>query len=198
MSEINPYESPSYYINFEPDTMAETQPEGPWVFRKGNQLVMHKDALLPDRCVKSNQPAGGLRLCRKLSWHHPLIYFTAIFGLVVYPLLAIAHLKQATIYVGLSKPWFSRRRRAILISWGLALLGIAIFGSYAFISDPHSKDAWFKCGAPLGILVLLGGVIYGIIKSQIVSATRITEDYIWLKGVHPDYLADLPEWPYNP
>jgi len=29
----------------------------------------------------------------------------------------------------------------------------------------------------------------------IVVPKRISKTHVWLKGVHPDYLADLPEWP---
>jgi hypothetical protein len=28
-----------------------------------------------------------------------------------------------------------------------------------------------------------------------VTAKRITNDYFWLKGVQPDFLTGLPEWP---
>jgi hypothetical protein len=31
-----------------------------------------------------------------------------------------------------------------------------------------------------------------------VAPARITDDYVWLKGVNPAFLADLPEWPYEP
>jgi hypothetical protein len=31
-----------------------------------------------------------------------------------------------------------------------------------------------------------------------IAPVRITNGYVWLKGVHPDYLADLPPWPNLP
>jgi hypothetical protein len=55
--------------------------------------------------------------------------------------------------------------------------------------------------APLllaGFTLFLGGAIYGLLRARMVSADRITADYIWLKGVHPDILAPLPLWPYQP
>jgi hypothetical protein len=29
-----------------------------------------------------------------------------------------------------------------------------------------------------------------------VYPARITNDFVYLKGVHPDFLARLPEWPF--
>ena len=45
----------------------ESTSEGIW--RSGNLLVMRKGAQLPDRCVKTNQPAYGKRLKLLLQWH---------------------------------------------------------------------------------------------------------------------------------
>jgi drug/metabolite transporter (DMT)-like permease len=124
---------------------------------------------------------------------------TVFLGLFVYVVLAITLRRQATVNVGLSKPWFRKRRRAILISWGLSLLGIAVMaGSFFVLSDPHGHPAWAGWGLLLGFLVLLGGIIHGLIAARIVTPARITEDYVWLKGVHPGFLADFPEWPYQP
>lgn len=33
------------------------------------------------------------------------------------------------------------------------------------------------------------------LRARIVWPTRIEHGYVWLGGVHPDYLARLPEWP---
>jgi hypothetical protein len=49
-----------------------------------------------------------------------------------------------------------------------------------------------------GILATLGGLLYGLNASTLVTAQRITNDYIWLRGVHPEFLASLPEWPGEP
>jgi len=198
MSDINPYASP---LNCE-DVVVATLAEPPqWeggLYRKGKQLVMHKRANLPDRCVKSNQPAGGLRLRRKLSWFHPLIYLSLFLGLLIFVILAIVLQKRATIYMGLSQEWFCKRRRALLIGWMTALLGLAVLvGSIVIISNSNNYN-WTGWGIPLGIVAILGGGIYGSAASQMVSPVRITDDYVWLKGVHPDYLADLPPWPNRP
>jgi hypothetical protein len=203
MSDINPYQSPATYEDVVQATIvAEAWQPGEWVFRSGNQLVMHKLAKLPDRCVKSNQPADGQRLRRKLSWHHPLVFLALIFGLIgllVYIILAVVLSKKATIDVGLSEEWFRKRRRAILIGWLSVLLGIAVLaGSIAIVVNPNCQAPWVGWGIPLGLAMFLGGAIYGLMASRMVAPARITEEYVWLKGVHPDYLADLPPWPNQP
>ena len=53
-------------------------------------------------------------------------------------------------------------------------------------------------GILLGIVLTVGSMIFGSMASQMVVPARITDDYVWLKGVHPDYLADLPPWPNRP
>ncbi len=47
------------------------QPSGVW--RRGNTLIMHKDAPLPDRCIKCNIATNGSYIRRRLSWHHPAL-----------------------------------------------------------------------------------------------------------------------------
>lgn len=199
MADINPYESPACCDYLVPTIVVEDDQSQQGLFRKGNQLVMHKQASLPDRCVKSNQPAGGLRLRRSLSWHHPMLYLTLFIGVLIFVILAVILRKQATIEIGLSEEWFRKRRSAILVGWILALSGIAIAAlSLLAISDPHGQMAWAGWGIPIGILTLLGGMIFGLLNSQMVTPARITDNFIWLKGVHPDFLADLPAWPNDP
>ena len=49
-----------------------------------------------------------------------------------------------------------------------------------------------------GVVLGLFAAIYGLIAARMVVAERISDDYVWLKGVHPDFLASLPPWPYTP
>jgi hypothetical protein len=199
MSDPNPYASPAIC---EDVVMAEVADEPDWragLYRKGNQLVMHKQALLPDRCVKSNEPAGGKRLQRNLSWYHPLISLSVLASPLVFIILACILRKQAIIRVGLSKPWFRKRRRALLIGWLMALLGLVIFfSSIVIVTGPQCQMPWMGWGILLGVVVIIAAWIYGSMASRMVAPARITDDYVWLKGVHPEFLADLPPWPYQP
>ena len=199
MSDINPYASPA---NFEDVVLAQAV-DGPQLqaglFRKGKLLVMQKEAALPARCVKSNEPVEGRRLRRKLTWFHPLIYLSLFLGLLIFVILALVLQKKATIYIGLSQEWYRKRRRAIWTGWITVLLGLATMaGSIAILAHTNGDAAWAGWGIALGFLVLLGGAIYASAASRMVTPVRITDDYVWLKGVHPDFLDDLPPWPYQP
>lgn len=193
MSDVNPYASP-----FSSDYAAPViaQVVGPALYCKGRLLVMHKHAVLPDRCVKSNQPAHGRRLKRRLYWHHPAVYLAILANLLIYVILALILRKTATIQIGLSDAWFRKRRRAIGLGWLLFLGGAG--GFVAACSQVGSQSPNAGLGILLGIAVALGGTIYGLLAARMVVPTRMTDDYIWLKGVHRDFLADLPPWPYHP
>jgi len=165
------------------------------VWRDGKLLVMRKTAELPDRCVKTNAPAESW-LKRSLSWHPPLIYLTALAGLLLYVIVALIVRHTATIYVGLSRAAVRRRWTAILLGW---LLALAFFGLFcmgiAFLS-PQNRQ-WEH----LALWCIFGGMLGGLITVAVcnhiascVSPAKITERYVWLKGGHRDYLAELPEW----
>lgn len=191
MSEINPYESPR---SPEPAVVAElVEAESGGVWRQGNLLVMYKRAALPDRCVKSNQPAYGRKLKRNLYWHSSWIYLTILIHLLIYIILALILRKHAVIHIGLSQQWFAKRRRAILIGWGsvLASITMVVLG-IAMVEESPSAGVLIL----LGVLVFFGGALYGLIAARMVAPKRISDDYVWLKGVHPDFLAELPVWPY--
>ncbi len=53
MSFENPYQAPRTEIAY----ASELSDDGLW--QHGNLLIMRKDAMLPDRCVKTNQVTTG-------------------------------------------------------------------------------------------------------------------------------------------
>lgn len=196
MEQPNPYAAPQEFHMPEagqpPGSPLEggATSEGLWC--QGNLLVMNKYAPLPDRCVKSNEPASG-RLKRNLSWHHPAVYAAILAHLFIYIILALVMRKTATIYIGLSDEWFARRRRTILISWISVLLSFVLIGVGFANVDTGNNLVWLIL---VGFVLFFGGLIYGLIAARMVSAKRIDDTYVWLKGVHPDFLAKLPPWPY--
>lgn len=164
------------------------------LWREGNLLVMRKEATLPDRCVKSNEPTTR-SLKRNLTWHHPAIYFVVLVNLIIYAIVALIVQKRAKIAVGLSDKWFTRRRRAIIIGWTTAVLASILFCSgTVMLSGVRPDNGLGGLALAVATVLGLGGIIYGVVRSRIVTPARITDTHIWLKGVHPDYMAELPIW----
>lgn len=194
MPEINPFASPQAYDTWAdgqagPDLVIETN-EGLW--REGKLLVMHRDAQLPDRCVKSNQPAHGRRLKRKLAWRHPAVFLLLLLHVVVYVIVAVILTKRATIYVGLSEEWFARRRRTIAVAWSLVLLGAGLVVVGIALVE---RNGMFGLLIAAGLVLALGAAIWGLVRARLVAPKRITADHVWLKGVHPAFLDELPHLP---
>lgn len=191
MANENPYASPQADIAPEPfyANVPRTS-QGMWA--NGNILVMHKDAQLPNYCVKSGVPAVQ-RLTRKLSWHHPAIALSIFLGLLVYVILALVLTKRATIHVPLSDEWFARRRNAILTGWLVAFAGLASFVGAFFLPEGIQEDLapWCVMG---GIVLMIGGWVYGAMRSRIVWPSKIDDQYVYLKGVNKSLLAELPQW----
>ena len=159
------------------------------IWRQDNQLVMRKDAQLPAICVKTNQPATSW-LRRKLSWHSPGYYLLILISLLIYIIVALIIRKTADIKIGLSRPIVVRRRWAIAGGWLGGLLGIGLF--IAGVSQNPSGSPGLVI---LAIIVGLGSIITGLFMSRMVVATKITNEYVWLKGIHPEYLNAFPEFP---
>ena len=147
---------------------------------------MSKDARLPDRCVKCNQPTQT-RLKRNFSWHHPALYLLLLAAWLIYLIVAMIVRKQATVELGLCDEHKQKRRRNILIMWALLLLGVVCFVIAIAVED----------GSPalLGLLLVLGGVIFGIVTTRVAVPSKIDNQFVWLKGINKDYLDLLPQWP---
>lgn len=193
MSNVNPYAAPQAADHAPAAVNVAAQPlAGIW--RQGNVLVMHKNAPLPDICLKSNEPATR-RLKRKLQWHHPAISFTILAGVLVYVILAMILTKRATIQMAMTEAWFAKRFQRLLIAWGIALLAVLLFfGSFLLIE--LADGVIFACLIFTSVVMLIAAPIYGQIACRMVAPKRMTDQYLWLKGVHPEFLNRLEDFPY--
>ena len=186
----NPYQSPNVTSPVHQEEVLDQH----WLWRKGSLLVMDKKATLPDRCVKSNVPTKR-RLRRSFSWHHPAIFLAIPAGIIIYMFLAVVLHKKATIRIGLSDEWFAKRRNAILIGWASVAASIGVMVCGILMIEHHSAYGWLIVA---GIFIFLVGVIYSMFAARMVAPNRISDTHVWLKGVCPEFLEGLPEWPHWP
>ena len=155
------------------------------VWRNNSVLVMTKQALLPNRCIKCNAPADE-QLKRKLTWHHPALYLLVFVSVLIYAIVAMIVRKTATVNIGLCEDHLSSRRRNLLITWGLGFGSVASFVGAALLEDGTLLL--------LGITLLLGCAIYGIVTLRVVVPSKIDDYFVWLKGIDGNYLQQFPEW----
>jgi len=189
---VNPYAAP----RDEGYVIAEmVGPASPFagLWRQGNLLVMHKSAPLPDICIKSNQPAQR-RLKRQLYWHHPAIYLIVLLHILIYIVVALVVRKSATIHIPLTQEWFDRRRRRMTFSWSAILLCVLLVCTAIYFIDQQPWAPWVII---FSIPAALGFALYGLIGCRLVTPKRITDQYVWLKGVHPGFLDRLEPWLWN-
>ena len=188
---LNPYAAPQVtgYAPMQP--VWDTPFAGLWA--QGDVLVMHKLAPLPDVCLKSNLPSTR-RLKRSMSWHHPAFYFLVLLHILVYIIVALIVRKSATIQIPLTDEWYFRRRRRMLIAWCIILLCVTLFFVSLSVADQQAWAPFVMIGS---IPMALIAAICGLLSCRMVWPSRMTDQYIWLKGVHPDYLRRLEPWRWN-
>ena len=188
MNELNPYAPPPIIA----DNIAPlgTFGDSGGVWRQDDVLVMRKDARLPARCVKSNEPTQTY-LPRNFTWHPQWVYLLILVAVPVYLIVAIVLQKKAHVNIGLSPAWKARRRNRILTAWGLVAISFVLFFGGIVYADPEQPGMLFVLG---GLIVFVVGIIYGIVGANLVSVKKIDDQFVWLAGVCPEYLATLPPW----
>jgi hypothetical protein len=157
---------------------------GAW--RSGKILVMTREAVLPEACVKCNATDHTRRLTRNLYWHHPAVYLAILLNLLIYAIIALSVRQQARIEVGICERHRSLRMWTILVCWLMlpAGIGLLVLGA--------KFNSVVLCIS--GVLLPLIALFYGVIRTRVVYATRIDKQFIRLKGACPEYLAAFPEW----
>jgi len=152
-------------------------------WRDGKRVGMDRNALLPDRCFKCDEPADGYRRTVKLT-HVPLGTEMMV-GAIAY-----AFAKQAKVEIGLCER--HRSSRAVNIAlFSLAVLGLSIF----VFTQVRATDLVLPLLATAGLMGGVIGLIYAAVGTRLVRATRITDTHIWLKGAGEPFLASLPDAP---
>ena len=154
-------------------------------WRSDAKLVLTRDASLPDRCIKCNEPANGFRLKRHLHWH-PSPYFILIVSPLIYIVVALCVRKSARVEVGLCEQHRRHREKWMIICSVTAVAAIATMVMGFLNSGSYGV---------LGFFILAFAAIAAVVTGRLIAATRIDKEYVWLKGCGREYLAEFSEWP---
>ncbi len=193
--QANPYAAPKA-ASMPGAPPVTTTPSLAGLWRENYLLVMHKDAALPNICVKSGVPVTQPGIQRKFSWHHPALALLILLSPLIYIIVALVASKKANVVVPLSPIEREKRSTGMKIGWGLGLTGLAMFiGGIVLIANANPNQ-----GSGLGVILLISGIllaliglVYGANKAKIMSPTKITATHAWFKGVHPNILNQLPD-----
>jgi hypothetical protein len=183
MDEINPYAPPKSAELEE----GRRYDHANVAWRDGKLLMVRKDAVLPDRCLKCNEPAEGYQFKRALSWAHPL-YAVLILSPIIYVVVYLIVRRQGKVTVGVCPLHRKKRTRAILVGWLIALAGIGSFFVAAVV--PNNLVG---ASVVIGFVLILAGLIGGAFGSRILIPQRIDKHFIWLNKVSPVYLMSFPD-----
>ena len=167
-----------------PRSAAGLTAPGVGIWRQGSVLVFHKSAVLPDRCIKCNAPALGTRVDKTLYWHHPALALLILAGLLIYAIVAIVVRKSAKVSLGFCELHKSRRTKMLIAGWLLFATALA-----AFIVALGEESGGAALG---GVALLLAAVVVFLLAARFIQVKKIDDHYVWLKGVDPAYLDQIP------
>lgn len=152
-------------------------------WRDGKRVVADRAAVLPDRCIKCDDPANGYRRSLKLS-------YVPMGRQLLFGVWSYLSAKRAQIEVGLCERHRSSRSINIALVSGLLLLA----SIYVF-TQVRATDVTLPLAATAGLIGGVIGLMYALVGARLVRATKITDTHIWFKGAGEPFLASLPAAP---
>jgi hypothetical protein len=101
--------------------------------------------------------------------------------------------KKARIECGLCPVHRRKRSTAILIAWGLALLGLVMtIGGISWAAQSRANENTGLVTALAGVVVLIIAAVYGLIAPRALFPKKIDNQYAWMKGAGPEFLNNFP------
>ena len=156
-------------------------------WRDGDLLVMAPDAVLPDRCVKTDLSADGRTADVALLWHDPRWYWLLALNPIVY--LAVARLvgTQVVVTVPVTRAAVSASRRAWRLTLALFAAGLACWLAAALLV--RAEFFW------VGVAVMALAIPVYLLGARFIRVRRLEGERVWIAGASPNFLARLPEPP---
>ena len=157
-------------------------PQQPTAFAAGKHLIIMRNGRLPYRCVKCNAQADAKPITKRYYWHHPAWYLLIFVALLIYAVVALCIRKDMKLIIPMCKQHRQKRMINTLIWVGALLLSLVLLiAAIAAESGPMLLACLF---------FFLGGLIYGIVVSQLLKP-QFMDDYVGkFSGANRDYLQN--------
>jgi hypothetical protein len=156
-------------------------------WREGDLLVMAPDAVLPDRCVKTDLPADGRTADVALLWHEPGWYWLLVLNPIVYLAVARAVGTRVVVTVPVTRVALSAARRAWWLTLALLAAGLASWLAAALLV--RAELFW------LGVGVMALAIPVYLLGARFIRVRRLDGERIWVAGASVNFLARLPDLP---
>lgn len=171
---LDPYAAPAGEAEY-----FESLGPGVGLWRQEHEIVMHRQAAFPPRCVLTNAPNEEL-VPRRLAWGHPFDI-----GLTQQLMVPYAISPQAARGLG----WF----RMLAICIGIASLAGMGFLGQAFMQNLGAVYLVIPIG--LLLLVFVGCCKIALDAKRPLKIVARGGEYLWIIGAGPEFLNSLPRWP---
>lgn len=155
--------------------------------REGQFLVVRDGAMLPPRCVVTNEAINEQDWTKRrvLTWTPGWVYVGLLGGLLPLLILILCTQKKTNLTYSLSREVRNKIHARMAIAWSIFLVGLAAALSAAVF------DAYAAMLILSGIVVILVGLVCVILfQSQVKIARQFNGEY-WIKGCGLAFLDSI-------
>jgi hypothetical protein len=146
---------------------------------------MAPDAVLPDRCVKTDLPADGRTADVALLWHEPGWYWLLVLNPIVYLAVARAVGTRVVVTVPVTRAALSAARRAWWLTLALLAAGLVSWLVAALLV--RAELFW------LGVGVMALAIPVYLLGARFIRVRRLDGERVWIGGASINFLARLPD-----
>jgi hypothetical protein len=156
-------------------------------WRDGSLLVLAPDAVLPDRCVKTDLPADGRTVEVSLLWHEPALYWLLVLNPIVYLLVARAAGTHVSVTLPLTPAALGAARRARWLTLALLAAGLVCWLAAILLARAELLG--------LGVAVMALAIPVYLLGARFLRVARLESERVWIAGASINFLARLPDLP---
>lgn len=185
--ELNPYAPPAQWG---PNTLPNERGRG--IRREGDLLLAVDGAILPSRCIRTNEPtdSGGLTKTRKLTWYPRWIWVFTLVGLIpVSVILASLLQKNFSVTYSLSRRERARFESRLALGW-LLFTGAFVQMTVAVALAGTDSGIWAGIVLSSGILMMIAGGVF-IFRAAPLRAVSCANGSFGLKGCSEEFLDSV-------